>query len=719
MNALPRYAYGVTLGPLMQDVATHYTFLEEQLPGKVQAVAAGGGGQVFLGTDTGLFQLDLDGHPQPVPETPSWAVSRLWAPGNGYLYVASVQDSYQVPLDGMQKPVSFGGADIVDMVIHREPVLVLTSRTLIDRVQGHEVALPGGVVARAVASDNAGQVLVATDHGVFRYDGTRLHALSLESQWTNCKDRLLSEDVRDLCADRRGGFYLATARGLNYHVQGIYLSLNERPALPVRDIYRVVLTSQGTLWVVTARGVACLYRGQWRYYAGKRWLPSDRVRDLCVVPSGPGVEESVLIATGEGLAQITFQPVPGDERLPDHERKAALYQAMTEARHNRNGFVTDCFILDQGRDFLYHASDNDGLWTALYVAAQSFRFAVTQDPGARQQARQGMQALLELVRVTGIPGFPARTFIRAGERVHQSDPGPNWYPSPVEPGILYKNDTSSDEIDGHYFAWFIYDALVADAEEKAQIARVCREVTSHILDHNYTLVGPTGKHTRWGVWTPEKLNNDPAWVEERGLNALEILSHLKVAIHLCGDARFQQEYDNLIAQHGYALNTVLQKRMPPEGECNHSDDELAAVAYYPLLLLEQDPHLRALYLLSLERTWEILRPEGSPFHNVIYGACTGRPCDAERALQWLYEAPLDLRGWTMTNSHRDDVVFQPQEDRFEQPQLTRVLSPRETHVARWNRNPYLPDGGDGGYTEEDGTFWLLPYWMGRYHGIFL
>jgi hypothetical protein len=27
--------------------------------------------------------------------------------------------------------------------------------------------------------------------------------------------------------------------------------------------------------------------------------------------------------------------------------------------------------------------------------------------------------------------------------------------------------------------------------------------------------------------------------------------------------------------------------------------------------------------------------------------------------------------------------------------------------------------GDGGQTESDGVFWLLPYWMGRYYGYIL
>jgi hypothetical protein len=477
--------------------------------------------------------------------------------------------------------------------------------------------------------------------------------------------------------------------------------------LPILDITQLAAGLDGSLWIGTPQGAILLRAGRWRYYAGRRWLPDDHVRGLHVEPSG-----DCLVTTVAGTAHISFVPMT----LP---QKAAHYERITAARHNRNGYVTDCRLNQVGDldSFLYEASDNDGLWTSLYVCAESFRYAVTGEAEARELAGRSLHALLDLVRVTGIPGFPARAVIRAGERVHQSDPGPNWYPSPIEPDVLYKNDTSSDEILGHYLGWYVYSTLVADADERAAIAATCRAVTDHLLDHHYTLVGPTGKRTTWGVWSPEVLNHDPDWEAERGLNSLAILSHLKVAAHLCGDARFEEAYRSLIVRDGYALNTVGQKILPPEGENNHSDDELAACAYYPLLMLETDPELRELYLLSLERTHAILRPEQSPFYNFLYGALTGRDCDAEADVRWLQEAPWDLTHWTMRNSHRADILHDPEPGRFGEEQALHVLSPRERQVGKWNHNPYALDGGNEGRGEEDGTFWLLPYWLGRYHGI--
>jgi hypothetical protein len=36
--------------------------------------------------------------------------------------------------------------------------------------------------------------------------------------------------------------------------------------------------------------------------------------------------------------------------------------------------------------------------------------------------------------------------------------------------------------------------------------------------------------------------------------------------------------------------------------------------------------------------------------------------------------------------------------------------------TRTDQNPWLAIQGAGGQSESDGVFYLLPYWMGRYHG---
>ena len=154
------------------------------------------------------------------------------------------------------------------------------------------------------------------------------------------------------------------------------------------------------------------------------------------------------------------------------------------------------------------------------------------------------------------------------------------------------------------------------------------------------------------------------------------------------------------------------------GSINHSDDELAFLSYYPLLQFEKDPALLAVYKESLERSWRIERPERNPLWNLIYAAGTGATeFDRAETLRTLQEIPMDTIQWTMANSHRLDVPIDTSPDRQGRRQALVVLPYDELPMSKWNGNPYNLDGGNGGRTEDDGAYFLLPYWMGRYHGL--
>ena len=237
-------------------------------------------------------------------------------------------------------------------------------------------------------------------------------------------------------------------------------------------------------------------------------------------------------------------------------------------------------------------------------------------------------------------------------------------------------------------------------------------MTDHILDHGYYLVDIDGKPTTWGVWAPEKLNDDPIWWPERGLNSLEILSHLKVAYHIVADPRYERAYNELIEKHHYAINTLLTK-VP--GGVSH-DDQLLFLSYYPLLQLEQEPGLRTIFTSSLKRTWQPERVEASPLWNFIYGASTREPCDVEAAVEALREIPLDFIHWKTRNSHRADLKFDPELQRQGIKQLVAPLCWTERLIHKWDKHPYLLDGGSD-LGEGDPTVWLLPYWMGRHHRL--
>jgi hypothetical protein len=211
-----------------------------------------------------------------------------------------------------------------------------------------------------------------------------------------------------------------------------------------------------------------------------------------------------------------------------------------------------------------------------------------------------------------------------------------------------------------------------------------------------------GKPTTWGFWGPDRLNDDPRYWEERGLGSLEMLSHLRVAMHIVKEPRYEAAYHELISKHQYALNTIPAKILSGVA----FDTQLLFLAYYPLLQLEKDPQLRAIYLASLKRTWDLVRNESSPVWNFIYAASGEWPYDVEEAVKSLQDIPLDFTHWRVRNSHRSDLENGP---RKPLPWHNRVLH-------NWDSNPFHLDGGSD-MGEGDQTVWLWPYWMGRHHKL--
>ncbi len=478
--------------------------------------------------------------------------------------------------------------------------------------------------------------------------------------------------------------------------------------LPWNEITVIAEEQPGLLWIGTTRGAIRLDQrvgaATTEYFAGRRWLPADRVTAIGFEEPASG--HAVWIETPGGFSRIEYRPMT-------LEQKAEIFEQRVRDRHLRHG-LTSRSALPVAGDLSSNRTvpnDNDGLWTAIYLAAECYRYRVTGASDARESARQGIAALMRLESITGISGFPARSMVRLDSEA-RPERG-EWHPT-ADGQWLWKGDTSSDEIVGHFFAYALYYDLVADEKEKKQIRGVIDRIAAHILDHDYQLVDVDGQPTRWGWWGPKRIWTKP---DETGLQALQILSHLQVARHITGNSRYQKAFDELVSRHNYALLTRNQKIYIP-GYINHSDDQLAFLSYYPLMRYETDEKLRAIYLQSLERSWQSERPEHNPLWNYIYAASSGRSeYDAAASRATLERIPIDLVYWTVSNAHRRDIAHNPMDDRRGHRQSLLVLPADERPLMRWNGNPFRLDGGREGGSEDDGAFFLLPYWMGRYHRL--
>ena len=607
------------------------------------------------------------------------------------------------------------------------------------------------VQARQLAAGPNGELAVAAEQGLFVQDQA--------GKWRTEQPRDGNKswapiDVRGVAYDSSARLWFASPQGAGRRDESGWKLFTGQEGLPYDDFTTMAAGEAGVVWFGTRRGAIRFDGKLWAYRQGLRWLPGDDVRAIAVAGNG-----NAWFATSAGAGLIERKPMTLAE-------KAKFFEEEIDRRHRRteHGYVMAVRLPKAGdkSEWTQHDSDNDGLWTAMYGAGECFAYAATKDPLAKARARKAFEALRFLSIVTqggehpAPPGFPARSILPTSgtdpnirdsrerdirtraERDHLwKILSPRW-PKSADGKWFWKTDTSSDELDGHYFLYALYYDLVAETpQEKEDVRAVVRAITDHLLDHNYSLVDWDGKPTRWAVFDPASLNDEKAFWAGRGLNSLSILSYLKVAEHMTGDAKYRRAYDRLVTEHKYATNTMVPKISAGPGSGNQSDDEMAFMSFYDLLMYETDETLLQKYAYALANYWAIERPELNPFFNFVAAASLKgktftdayRTQDLSPRGPWLEESvetlrrlPLDRIDWAHRNSHRKDIVrlrtYISEDAEVRGAGHLRngkVLPVDERSFEFWNHNPYRLDTGGAGHGLADGAVFLLPYYMGLYH----
>ena len=502
-----------------------------------------------------------------------------------------------------------------------------------------------------------------------------------------------------------------------------YLELNVKTKQPNGDMHQnlpnnditTIKNIDGEWWFGSISGAFKQRRdGKFDYYASARWLPDDHVIDIA-----KGNDNMVLVLTEKGLAAIHFDTMT-------LYQKAMYFEQQVRKRHIRHGFNATLGNMQHGdlSTGTLKDSDNDGLWTSMYLAGQVFRYAATHSPEALQNCRESLDAMERLYTINPIPGFPSRSFERHGYKDNDTP----WRRA-EDPEWDWKSTTSSDEAIGHIFAFGAMAELIDDQAMKAKAISLIDTLMGNILDHDMYMIDWNGKPTQWGRWNPDYVNARPKMVGDRKINSSNIMSMLQTAYHFTHKEKYKKKAFELMNKYGYLEN--LMRPMSQIGQApddadalskdlsegwNHSDDEMYFVGYWGLYRYAFNDTLKEMYKKAIIDHWQAERPEKEGAWN-IFTALTGvSKFDFPEAIWYLQEYPLDLIHWTMTNSHREDIQFI--EPNFRGQTIKEVLPPDESPISRHNGNLFDLDGGDGGRSEYSaGDIWLLPYWMGRYLGV--
>ncbi len=469
------------------------------------------------------------------------------------------------------------------------------------------------------------------------------------------------------------------------------------------------------LWFGSTRGAFRLRNdGRYDYFASERWLPSEDVIDIS---AGPG--NSVLILTGKGVAKIC------SINMTLHD-KAMFFEKQVRERHIRHGFNATVSGMVNGdvTSGSLEDSDNDGLWTSMYLAGQAFRYAVTNEAEALQNVRESLEAMERLYTINKIPGFPSRSFERRGYKYNDKP----WRRA-EDTEWDWKSTTSSDEAIGHVFAYGVIAELIDITEIREKAILLIDTLMSNIVKNDFYMIDWNGEPTLWGKWNPDYVNARPAMVGDRKLNSSNIIGMLQTAYRFTGKEKYREAAFSLMNQHGY-----LDNLMRPTGEIgpapedadawskmlsegwNHSDDEMYFCGYWGLYRYAFNDTLKAKYKSAIIDHWKAERSEKEGLWNIMTALASPEEFGLEDAVWYLQNYPLDLIDWRVSNSHRKDIELI--EPGFRGQTIMDVLPPDELPVSRHNANRFKLDGDGSGMSEYSaGDIWLLPYWMGRYLNV--
>jgi hypothetical protein len=771
-NAAP-----LRLGEFPQEIRTEFG-LSQGLPSlDVRAVAVVGGSNVFAATSVGLARFDGERW-HTVAEAGTASISVLAVAGDRLHFVNEPGiHRWQNGQVTLLAPVP-AGVEVRDLAV-ADQLIAATDQGLFRLVDGQ--LRPVAALNDLLGLDRAVHRLAAGP-GLAVGAAAGLFERTSEGLWK----RLLPADgqgrswapteVRGLAYDPSGSLWFASPQGVGMRsarqerlpsaaqpssadlpraASGLWTLYTGSEGLPWNEFTSLAAGPEG-VWFGTTRGAIRFADGDFAYRQGRRWVPDDQVRGVTLTADG-----AVWLATGKGVGRI-------ERRMLTLADKANFYERQIDMVHRRTPwqYVLEVSVAVPGETnrFARHDSDNDGLWTSMYGAAECFAYAATRSPLAQRRARQAFEALHWLGEVTQggqhspPPGYVARTVLptsgpdpNAGRRerdeAHRKDRDALWkvyeprWPKSRDGQWYWKSDTSSDELDGHFFFYGLYHDLVAStSEEKVRVREQTRRLMDHLIDHDFQLIDHDGKPTRWGIFNPAVLNRDPLWADERGLNSLSLLSYLATTGHLTGDPKYEQLIERLCAEEHYDANLRVPKIQRGIGSGNHSDDEMAFMCFYNLTRYAKNDRLRQQAGYAWFSYWLLEQPEMNPFFNFAYAAFgldfTYRnawgtfhlppwPGWLEDAVDTLKRFPLDRFDWRHDNLHRLDVIRLPRQiyDPYEtdfRPMGYRVngkvIPVDERFFEHWNHNPFELATGGSGHTLATGAVFLLPYYMGLYHG---
>jgi uncharacterized protein (TIGR03437 family) len=369
-------------------------------------------------------------------------------------------------------------------------------------------------------------------------------------------------------------------------------------------------------------------------------------------------------------------------QAPAAEPDALAISARIQAAHMPFGTILDPVYASSSSDQIagYTRCGDSALWTGAYLAAESFRYKVTQSADALNNVKTALAGLKLLSDVTGDNQlarcvFPANSPYAAGieseeasNTIHQNPP------------LVWIDNTSRDQIVGAFFGLNAAFDLVDDATVKSTVSALTTLLIGYISRHNWS---PNDDPTSTFMLRPEELQM-----------LLQVARHVNPSNGVSGPI--------LVAPVGVGVDVDVQSNG------SYFKFNLDYMSLYNLVRLQNNGDNQGAYKTLRNYT----ASHQNAFFDMVDRALEGPNAsrDAETATlldQWLQRPKRDpYVDLTKTVQVCGTEACQP------------VPVPlRPTTDFLWQRDPFQLAGGGLGTIESAGIDYILPYWMGRYYGV--
>ncbi|HBL40122.1 MAG TPA: hypothetical protein DDY98_00520 [Ruminococcaceae bacterium] len=504
------------------------------------------------------------------------------------------------------------------------------------------------------------------------------------------------------------------------------------------------------------------------YFSANRYLPDNHVQALL-----SDNENGVWVLTKSGVVHVEMKVVS------PREKAYALLDETLKAV-DRRGMVSQkklAVARDISSAVPYGHSDNDGDFTAGFAIGEIFHYAVLKrekgedDPEtkqARKVATRACEACLLLMHISKRGnGFVARSYLApdepvpddglfyrlngnkavcletsfskrknlANKEIDASTPIPERLRKLYtekgyeDDGLIYKGDTSSDEISLHFLhIYFAHKFLgEGDPELDELLKQSAAGLAEHIVTNGYELMECDGNPTTWAKWSLRYFATEFGW-PDAPLNAAEVLMYIKVTQSVTGDYdKWQKEYQKLLDM-GYAdlpakhYDRAFQASLLADGdvesELMYGDNMLCVAAFWALIDLEEDKDLREKYLAGFRSWYGTICRECCPGYEYPYALCCGRDTiDLKANAKWFERTNMSRLAAGVSLGARFDIAKKIRWGGYEETSF--LLEPDEHFIAKYDRNPWCfceEDSGGVSYVESCYVY-TFAYWIGIYYGF--